>query len=88
MKRISIFSVVLLILVSPVFGTDVKESQHANLQVTANSIQVIENQDLMDCTFGIKGTFDGVKVDVQITVSDVSWLECGALKLGVKNAMK
>ncbi len=41
-----------------------------------------------DCTFTIKGNFAGTAVDVQITVSDVSWLECTALKLGVKKALK
>lgn len=42
----------------------------------------------MDCTFTIKGTFNGVVVDVQITVSDVKFVECAALKLGVKKALK
>lgn len=42
----------------------------------------------MDCTFTIKGNFSGTLVDVQITVSDVTFLECTLLKVGVKKALK
>jgi hypothetical protein len=41
-----------------------------------------------DCTFTIKGTFNGIVVDVEITVSGVSLLECALLKAGVTKAIK
>jgi hypothetical protein len=55
----------------------------------------VESRDLgatyespMDCTFTIKGNFSGTLVDIQITVSDVTFLECTLLKMGVKKALK
>ena len=40
------------------------------------------------CTFTIKGTFNGTVVDVQISVSDVTLVECALLKAGVKKAIQ
>jgi hypothetical protein len=36
-----------------------------------------------DCTLTVKGTFDGHKVDVIVTISDVSWVKCTAMKAGI-----
>ena len=44
-------------------------------------------EELMDCTFNVKGNFGGSIVDVTITVSNVSGLECLLLKAGVKAAI-
>jgi hypothetical protein len=45
---------------------------------------VKEQQQLKDCSFTIKGNYDGLEVDVEITVYDISWVECAALQLTVK----
>lgn len=92
MKRTSAFAIALLILLSPVFasheGNDLLNSAAQSELESSQFTSQQEHQDLYDCTFNIKGTFDGVKVDLQITVYDISWVECGLLKLGVKDAMK
>ncbi len=41
------------------------------------------SKSLRDCTVHIEGTFDGVEVDVEVTISDTSWLKCQALKAKV-----
>jgi hypothetical protein len=92
MKRTSAFVLALLILLSPVFASDSGEDA---LRVTSRNEtsppQIVTQPELgkfYDCTFTIKGTFDGVKVNLEITVYDITWAECGLLKLGVKKAMK
>lgn len=40
------------------------------------------------CTFTIRGNFDGTVVNVTITVTDVSLIECALLKAGVKSAVE
>lgn len=45
-------------------------------------------EELMDCTFTIKGNFGGTDVNVTVTVSNVSLVECALLKAGVKAATK
>jgi len=42
----------------------------------------------MDCTVTIKGNFDGMIVNVTITVSNTNLAECLLLKAGVKAAIK
>ncbi|MFQ3214932.1 MAG: hypothetical protein ACJAT1_001984 [Marivirga sp.] len=49
-----------------------------------SSAEVKEQQQLKDCSFTIKGNYDGLEVDVEITVYDISWVECAALQLTVK----
>lgn len=39
-----------------------------------------------DCTIKIKSTIQGVKVDLEITLSDVSWGDCLLFKTGLKAA--
>lgn len=39
----------------------------------------------VDCTITVQGTFNGVEVDVEVTISDVSWLKCQAVKLLAKD---
>jgi hypothetical protein len=36
------------------------------------------------CKFKIKTTFDGVKVDLEVEVDGISWLECLAIKAAIK----
>ncbi len=60
----------------------------AGMGAEGKALDVASNAPSMDCTFTIKGNFAGTVIDVQITVSDVTWLECQALKLGVKKALK
>jgi hypothetical protein len=52
-----------------------------------NSISKEETKTLRPCTITIKGNFDGVEVDLEVTV-DASRLECYFLKKGVRDAMK
>jgi len=40
------------------------------------------------CSFTIKGNFGGTVVNVTITVTDVSLVECVLLKAGVKSAIE
>lgn len=48
-----------------------------NLEVTKADYQLIR-----DCTIKVKGTTpDGKEYDLEITISDVSWLKCQAIKL-------
>ena len=44
-------------------------------------------EELKPCTVHIKGTFDGIEVDLEVTV-DASWLECTFFKRGVKKAVE
>jgi len=92
MKRTYAFTIALLILLSPVFASNSENGlSNSTLQSEFNSQHFTSQQEhggLIDCTFNIKGTFDGVKVDLRITVYDISIIECGLLKLGVKDAMK
>jgi hypothetical protein len=89
MKKLFAFALIVVVLISPVLaGDNGVLTLPVETEQGFEDLQSLEHgQELMDCTFTIKGTFDGVKVDLQITVYDVSWLECGALKLGVKNAL-
>ncbi len=83
MKK-KIFTALLSFLFIGVFA---KEFTKQNKQI--EGVTEIESQKpLGDCTFTIKGNFDGVEVDLEITVSDVSWLECKVLKSRVKQAMQ
>lgn len=39
-------------------------------------------KDIKDCTINVKGvTADGKEYDLEITISDVSWIKCQAIKL-------
>jgi len=38
----------------------------------------------VDCTIRITGTFDGVEVDVEITIHDVTWVGCKLLQAGIR----
>ena len=42
------------------------------------------NKGLYDCEVKVKGNFEGTKVDVVVTIYDVSWGGCQTLKLAVK----
>jgi len=42
---------------------------------------------LKPCTVEIKGDFDGVEVDLEVTV-DASWIECTFFKRGVRKAIE
>ena len=43
--------------------------------------------ELRPCTVKIKGTFDGVEVNLEVTV-DATWLECTFFKRGVRKAIE
>ncbi len=45
------------------------------------------NKEPRPCTVTIKGVFDGIEVDIEVTV-DASWFECTFLKSGVKKAIE
>ncbi|WP_298949991.1 hypothetical protein [uncultured Nonlabens sp.] len=51
------------------------------------SVFQIESSDVMDCTVTISGTFDGVEVELEITIEDVTYLGCGILKAKVAAAV-
>lgn len=51
-------------------------------------LEKFDVQQVMDCTITIKGNFDGVEVELEITVADISWLECASLRTAVKLALK
>jgi hypothetical protein len=42
------------------------------------------NSNFYNCEITIKGNFEGTKVDVVVTIYDVSWAGCQTLKLAVK----
>ncbi|MDO6489916.1 MULTISPECIES: hypothetical protein [unclassified Cellulophaga] len=42
------------------------------------------DKELIDCAVKVKGTFNGVEVELEVTISDVSWLKCQAVKLLAK----
>ena len=51
---------------------------------SASSVETDDQlEQVKDCTFSIKGNYDGVEVDVEITVYDITWAECAALKVAV-----
>jgi type 1 fimbria pilin len=52
-----------------------------------NNLEITENLDFSPCTVTIKGNFDGVEVDLEVTV-DATWFECVFLKKGIKDAIK
>lgn len=37
-----------------------------------------------DCTVTVKGTFQGVEINVELTISDTSYLDCLGLKAKIK----
>ncbi|MBU2997809.1 hypothetical protein KO500_15270 [Cellulophaga baltica] len=39
---------------------------------------------LKDCAVQIEGNFDGVEVDIEVTIYDVSWGKCTLFQLGIK----
>ena len=82
MKELSIKSAIITFLLIISIGASAVPTPDAKVQPS------LVNQEAYDCTFKIQGTFDGVKVDVDITVYDVGRIECGLLKLGVIKAMK
>lgn len=43
------------------------------------------DKKVRDCTVKVKGTFNGVEVDLEVTISDVSWFQCQAIKLFAKD---
>ncbi len=43
---------------------------------------------LGSCTFAVNGTFNGVVVNVTITVSEVSALECAVMKAAARKALE
>lgn len=47
----------------------------------------IENIDYGDCTVKVEGTFEGVEVDLEITISDVPWLKCQAFRILAKKKL-
>ncbi len=47
----------------------------------------IDKTKTKPCTVTIKGVFDGIEVDLEITV-DTSWFKCAFLKKGVKKALE
>lgn len=42
-----------------------------------------KNQLFRDCVLTIKGNYGGHQVDVVVTISDVSYVKCLALKTGI-----
>lgn len=42
-----------------------------------------KNQVFRDCVLTIKGNYGGHQVDVVVTISDVSYVKCLALKTGI-----
>ncbi len=38
----------------------------------------------VDCAIRIRGTFDGVEVDVEITIHNVTWVGCKLLQTGIR----
>jgi hypothetical protein len=48
----------------------------------------INDIDTLDCTAKVKATFDGVEVDLEITVFDVSFVSCAAFRAAVAIAVK
>jgi hypothetical protein len=57
-------------------------------ETLAGHSRLTNDEPPMDCSFSIKGTFDGVTVNVTITVSNVSLAECLLMKAAVKAATK
>lgn len=79
MKTLSIFLVALVLSGAP----------SAPGALAGMSQQVTDRETApMDCSFTIKGTFNGIAVDVEVTVSGVSLIECAILKAGVKKAIQ
>ena len=59
--------------------------------INLNFYEIVENEihkdlknKMKDCTVKIKGNFDGVEVDIEVTVYDVSWTKCTLFQLGIK----
>lgn len=46
-----------------------------------------DNSKFLDCNLTIKGNFDGLEIDVVVTVHDITWIECQGLKAAVKAAL-
>jgi hypothetical protein len=38
----------------------------------------------VDCVIRITGTFDGVEIDLEITIHDVTWVGCKLLQAGIR----
>ncbi len=54
-------------------------------EVYTASFNFVKNENtLYDCEIAIKGTFEGTKVDIVVTIYDVSWASCQALRTAVK----
>jgi Fe-S cluster assembly scaffold protein SufB len=47
-----------------------------------------ETHKVGDCTFKVKGTYQGHTFDVEVTISDVSWVKCAAIKVGIIAAVQ
>ena len=60
------------------------ELNFITFQEFINKIELYSlNNVVRDCTVKIKGNINGHEVDLEITISDVSWVKCRALQLGV-----
>ena len=51
------------------------------------NIKTTKVYNFSPCTVTIKGNFDGIEVDLEVTV-DATWIECTFLKKGIKDAIK
>jgi len=57
--------------------------------IAAGRVQAANAEEVpMTCTFSFKGTINGVEVDVTVSVSEVSKVECAIMKAAAKSAAK
>ncbi len=90
MKNIILALFIMIGVVSFANTKNTHSNLNGNSEFLSNILSVKEANDFLnlqlvkDCTITIKGTFDGVEVDLEITISDTSTLECLWLKARVK----
>ncbi|WP_400075057.1 hypothetical protein [Winogradskyella sp. R77965] len=77
------------------FATDIINGEYENSKkIETNSFLNVENvidesskavsEAKVDCVIRITGTFDGVEVDVEITIHDVTRVGCFLLQTGIR----
>lgn len=78
-QLLAVCSLTFLLLTSFAFVDTKEDTEETISELTKEKDQ----EEFKDCTFTIKGNYDGLEVDVEITVYDITWVECASLKLAV-----
>jgi hypothetical protein len=77
-------TLVLTIVLSFLFFSNVNSTEK---EQNFKNIETTKAFNFSPCTVTIKGNFEGIEVDLEITV-DATWIECAFLKKGIKDAIK